>query len=747
MLHVAFVRSPHARANIRAIDTGRAAALPGVAAVVTGADLRETAAPWRGDLGSYPGFEPPWQRALAVDQACFQGEAVAAVVAVSREIAEDGVELIAVDWEELEPTPALARASAAPPAHPELSSNVAWRGEIVAGDFDAVADKAALVVGETFVFARQTGVTPEPRGLIADYNPADDTLTVHHSHQTPNEAQANFSRLLGLDQHRVRVINPDVGGGFGIKLHFYADEAATVAIAKRLGRPVKFVADRREALMTDVHARENEIRARIAVDAGGKILGFAFDVLYGLGPYSVVPRTSVLDPMLTVRFAGAAYDFEHFHATVEAVWQNRPVTGQYRGVGMPVGITIAEALVDRAARRLAIDPADFRRRNLVRADRMPRTSPSGVALVELSHHACLEKLIRIMCWDALAAERDALRARGTYRGLGLAVVIEPTAPNSMTAGPGGVAIVSVESVTLKIEPSGHVRCFSGATEQGQGTSGAIAQVVAAAVGVPVDAVSVLVGDTAAAPVGGGAAASRGLTLGGEAAWRAGRRLRDEALGLAAALLQTEAARLDLVEGRVVDRDGGAVRFTLRELAEIVYYRQYLAPEGVDPQFLVSHAYHRRKVGSVPCNGVQASHIEVDVETGQIRLLGHWVVGDFGRVVNPLLVDEQLRGGIVQGIGSALFEACRYDERGRLLNAILAAYPVPMAPEMPDIVVDYVETPYSGSELGAKGVGEAGICGAGAAVLNAVNDALAPLDASVATFPMTPAVILKSLGAV
>jgi carbon-monoxide dehydrogenase large subunit len=745
LLHVAFVRSPFARAAIGAIDAEAARQLPGVVAVITGADIKDIAAPWRGSSLSYQGFEPPAQRAMALGHSYFHGEAVAAVVAVSREIAEDGVELIKVAWTEETPTPELAAVADAPPAHSELASNVGFRKEMTAGNFAEAATHAGLVVEEAFTFARQTAVPPETRGLIADYNPADQSLTVHHSHQMPNEAQANFGALLGIEQHRIRVINHDVGGGFGIKLHLYPDEVATVAIAKVLGRPIKYIADRRESLMTDIHARENRITARLAVGADGRILGFDADVLYGLGPYSVVPRTSVLDPMLTVRFLGAAYDFEHFHATVKAVYQNRPVTGQYRGVGVPVGIAVTERLIDKAAARLGIDPAEFRRRNLMAAERMPVTSPAGLALVDLSHHACLDRLLALMKWDALKAERDALRRQGIHRGLGLAVIVEPTAPNTATSGPGGVAIVAVESATIKIEPSGHVRCLSGTTEQGQGTSAGITQIAAAALGVPADHVSVLVGDTAAVPITGGAAASRGLVLGGEAAWQAGRQLRQNVLDLAAALLQKSSDQLDLIDGRVIEPATGEVRFSLRELAEIVYYRQYLVPEGVSPQFAVSHQYHRRQHGFIPCNSVQASYVEVDAETGQIKLLGHWAVADFGRVVNPLLVDEQLRGGIVQGIGSALYEAFKYDDRGRLLNNTLASYALPMAPEMPDIGIGYVETPYSGSELGAKGVGEAGICGAGAAVLNAVNDALSPLGAGVTSFPMTPAIVLKALG--
>jgi carbon-monoxide dehydrogenase large subunit len=495
--------------------------------------------------------------------------------------------------------------------------------------------------------------------------------------------------------------------------------------------------------MSDTHAREHRVTARIAVSGEGRILGFEVEDLCGMGAYSVRPRTSVAEALMAVRIVGAPYDFAHFHGTIDAVFQNRPPTASYRAVGYPIGCAVTEHLVDRAARRLGRDPAEFRRRNLMPAERMPYITPSGAQLAELSHHACLEKILRLMHWGALKEERDELRSRGIHRGIGLAAFVEQGAPNSEINGAGLVPVISTESTTIKVEPSGVVRCTVGTTELGQGVTAGHAQIAAAAIGVPVDDVATIGGDTALVPVGGGTWGSRGIAVGGEAVWQAGRRLRDEILRAAGRLLQADADALDLIDGAIVLRETGAPRLTLKELAEIVYFRGHLLPPGPTPQFALTHHYRRPRDPLIATNGIQASYVEVDIETGIVRLLKHWVVEDCGRIINPLLVDEQIRGGVVQGIGAALFEACCYDEQGQLLSGTMADYLVPMAGDMPDIDIDHVETLYSGTELGAKGAGEAGTCAAAAAVLNAVNDALAPLGAVVNALPITPASILAA----
>ena len=427
------------------------------------------------------------------------------------------------------------------------------------------------------------------------------------------------------------------------------------------------------------------------------------------------------------------------------VFQNKTPMCQYRAVGHPIAFAVMEGMVDRVARELGLDPVEVRRRNYVTAEMYPHTSQTGYFFERLSHEECLERLLALSSYRALCSERDALRARGIYRGLGLCAFIELTTPGPAFYGVGGARISSQDGCTLKLEPSGAVTCTTGVTEQGQGTDAMLAQVVATAVGVPIERVRVLTGDTLVSPYGGGTWASRGAGIGGEAALQSGKALKGNILRVAGAMLQCEPDELDLRRGKVVDAVSGAVRLDLAELGRVAYFRPDTLPKDFQPELTVTRHYVPRHQGFAFTNGIQLSHVEVDVATGFVRLLGHWVVEDCGRIINPRLVDEQLRGAIVQGIGAALFEHCVYDDAGQLLTGTMADYLVPMAAEMPDIVVGHVETPTAFAEGGFKGAGEAGTAGAPGAVLNAVNDALAPLGARVTRQPITPEVVLRALG--
>lgn len=747
-LHAAFLRSPFPQARFRITDLAEARALPGVAAVLTEADLAPVCQPWQTVSAAFPGMVSPPQRALAKDYAAYQGEPVAMVLAASRAVAEDAAERIVVEWEELPAVTDLATAldPGAPFAHPGLASNLAWSTELKGGDVDAVFARAALVVEERFAFTRHTGVTLEPRGVLAQYDPAAEALEVRISHQMPHQLQLHLADLLGLAMNRVRVICADVGGGFGIKMHVYSDEIASCAASKLLGRPVRFIADRAEALMADIHAREHLVRARMAVDADGCILGFDVEDIQGLGAYSVFPRSSTLEAMSALRSLGAPYKFEAYRARLRCALQNKVPTGQYRAVGHPVGVSVAERLVDLACRARQEDPVAFRARNLVPEAEMPWTSPIGGRFAELSHQESLREMQALMDLPKLREEVAAMRAEGRCVGLGLASVVEFTATNPEGYGRAKVPVAAVDTVVVSLEPSGEVSARASLSELGQGIQQGLAQIVADAVGVAVEQVVLSTGDTHSAPHGGGAWASRGAAIGGEAAWGAGRKLRDEVLKAAAALLQAAPDALDIRDGQVVDAATGTPRMALGELARTVIFQGFELPAGVQPQMTTAHHYRREKDPALTTNGFQASLVEIDVETGIVTPLRHWAVGDCGRLINPLLVEEQMRGGVVQGIGEALFEACRYDaETGQFLSGTLADYLLPMAAEMPDIAVSHIETPYSGSVLGAKGAGEAGTAGAPAAVLNAVNDALAMHGASLATLPVTPVAVLRALG--
>jgi carbon-monoxide dehydrogenase large subunit len=748
MLHVAFVRSPHAHARIVSIDATQARGLPGVAAVVTGKEMAGVCTGWVGTLAHFQGMKSAMQRPLAVDKASWQGEPVAAVVAESRAIAEDGVSRIRVEWEPLPVVtdPETALDASTPVIHPELGDNLAFKLELASGDVERAFKEADAVLSETFTMGRHTGVTLEARAILADFDPSERRLTVYHSFQAPNMMQDILARHLGLPEHDVRVICKDVGGSFGIKVHIYPDEMATCALSVMLGRPVKFTADRLESFVSDIHAREHRVKADLAVKRDGTILGMRVDDLTGIGPYSVYPRTSAVEGNQTVRLTPGVYRFRDYAATLRVVFQNKTPMCQYRAVGHPIAFAVMEAMVDRAARELGLDPVEVRRKNYLTADMYPHTSQTGYFFERLSHEEALDTLLRISSYEALCAERDELRKRGVYRGLGLCAFIELTTPGPAFYGVGGARISSQDGCTIKLEPSGKLTCMTGVTEQGQGTDTMIAQVVASAVGVTMDDVRVLTGDTMVSPYGGGTWASRGAGIGGEAALQTGKAIRGNILRVAAAMLQCEPEDLDIRLGKIVDALTGEVRLELSELGRVAYFRPDTLPKDFQSELTVTRHYVPRHQGFAFTNGIQLSHVEVDVETGFVRLLKHWCVEDCGRIINPRLVDEQIRGAIVQGIGAALYEHLVYDEQGQLLTGTMMDYLVPMAAEMPEIVVGHVETPTAYAEGGFKGAGEAGTAGAPGAVLNAVNDALASLGARVTAQPITPEVVLKALGA-
>ena len=747
MLHVAFVRSPHAHARIASIDAASARALPGVAAVVTGEDMVPVCSGWVGTLAHFARMKSATQRPLATGKVTWQGEPVAAVVAESRAIAEDGISRVRVEWEVLPAVtdPESALDPSTPVIHPELGDNLAFRLDLASGDADRAFAEADTVLRETFTMGRHTGVTLEARAILADFDPSERRLTVYHSFQAPNMMQDILARHLHLPEHDVRVICKDVGGSFGIKVHVYPDEMATCALSVMLGRPVKFTADRLESFVSDIHAREHRVTAELAVMRDGTIRGMRVDDLTGIGPYSVYPRTSAVEGNQTVRLTPGVYRFRDYAATLRVAFQNKTPMCQYRAVGHPIAFAVMEAMVDRAARELALDPVEMRRKNYVTAEMYPHTSPPGYFFERLSHEEALDKLLELSDYRALCAERDRLRSHGVYRGLGLCAFVELTTPGPAFYGVGGARISSQDGCTVKLEPSGKLTCLTGVTEQGQGTDTMIAQVVASTVGVPMEDVRVLTGDTMVSPYGGGTWASRGAGIGGEAALQTGKALRANILRVAAAILECEAEDLDIRLGKIVDVPTGEVRLDLAELGRVAYFRPDTLPKDFQAELTVTRHYVPRHQGFAFTNGIQLSHVEVDVETGFVRLLKHWCVEDCGRIINPRLVDEQLRGAIVQGIGAALYEHLVYDVHGQLLTGTMMDYLVPMAAEMPAIVVGHVETPTAYAEGGFKGAGEAGTAGAPGAVLNAVNDALAPLGARVTAQPITPEVVLKALG--
>src|SRR6187455_655344 len=554
LAHVVFFRSPHAHARIVKLDFTHARAMPGVIAVVDGKTVEQYCKPWVAVLAHLKGIKSAPQHAIAIDRACWQGEAVAAVVAESRAQAEDAAELIEADWEELPVVVDMAESLAGNYViHPDLGDNVCFTRALDTGEVDAAFAKADVVVEETYEFGRHTGVTLEGRALLADYNAADNALTVYHSTQAPHMMQDIFSRHLDLPEGNVRVIAKDVGGSYGIKVHVYPDEMATAALSVMLKRPVKFIADRLESFLTDIHAREHKAKVRLACTKAGDILAFELDDMTSIGPYSVYPRTSGIEGNQVVNLTGGPYKHQHYRANLNVVFTNKNVTCQYRAVGHPIAVSITECIVDLAAEKLGIDPADFRRLNLIADDAYPYTSAAGMKFEKLSHHQALDKLLALMDYKKLRREQAALRKKSVYRGIGLAAMIEVTNPSPAFYGVGGARISAQDGATLRLEPTGMVTCMVSVTEQGQGTEGIFAQIAADAVGVGIDKVRVITGDTGVTPYGGGTWASRGAGIGGEAVLQAGRALRANILEVAAAILKLDRQELEVSGNAIVSR--------------------------------------------------------------------------------------------------------------------------------------------------------------------------------------------------
>ncbi len=700
MVHVAFVRSVHAHARLGRVGVGAARRAPDVVGVLTGAEAARLCKPYRGVLAHYRGMKTGAMQPLAVERVRYVGEPIVAVAATSRAAAEDAARRVAVEYEPLPAVldPGTALAPGAPLIHEALGDNLIYETRLTAGDVAGALAAAHRVYTREFTIGRHTGVPVEPRSLVADYEPSTRALTLWISSQVPHMMQAVLAELFSLPEQRVRVIAPDVGGSFGIKIHVYQDDLAACALAQVLGRPVKWVATRRESFLTDIHARDQSVRVEVAAAADGTLTGMRAEITAAVGPYSAYPRSSVVEGGQVLRLLPGPYRLRNYDATLRVVAQNKAITSQYRAVGHPIATAVTESMVELIARDLGLDPAELRRRNLVRPDELPYASAGGNVYDSGSYHAALETLLEAAGYDALRGEQRAARA---------------------------------------------VTVLTGVTDQGQGTRTALAQIVADELGVPLEAVAVLSGDTGMVPYGGGTWASRGMPIGGSATLLAVRALRDRVRRVAAALLEAHEGDIELAEGRVHVRGSPDRALTLGQLAKTVWFRSNEL-RGVEPS-LEATVHYTNPGAWTFTNGAHLAVVEVDPETGRVRVVKYVAVDDCGTLVNPALVDGQVRGGVAQGIGGALWEHCVYDDTGQLLTTTLMDYAVPTAADLPPIDVHHLETPAPSIAGGYKGAGEGGTAGAPAAILNAVNDALAPFGVMVTEQPVTPERVLRALG--
>ncbi len=746
MVHVNYVRSPLAHGKIKYINIENAKKHPGVVQVLTLKDVEKVCSPWQGVLGHLGEMRSPNQYPLAKDIVRWQGEPVVAVVANNRAIAEDASELVEISYEEIDAqlnmTTALDKDTST--IHSDFDSNLFWTRTVNQGNVIEAFKNAYKIEEISLEFSRHTGVTLETRSIVADWDSSEDKMTIYHNGQAPHMMQHIIAKHFNISEGLVRVISCDVGGSFGIKVHVYPDEIATIAISKILNRPVKFIADRLESYSTDIHSRCHKITGKIAVNKKGLITAFEIDDLSGIGPFSVYPRTSAIETNQVLNLSAASYVVPNYKAKGTVVFQNKTPMCQYRAVGHPIAVAITEALVDKAAFALNMDRYDFRIKNLIPDNAYPTKTPSGVPLEDLSHHACIKKLKNMMNIPYLNKYKKESLEIGLYKGYSIINMVEVTNPSPAFYGVGGAHISSQDGASIRLEGSGAVHVSSSITEQGQGTEAVMQQIAADQLGVNVETVRVTLGDTDATPYGGGTWASRGAGIGGEAVLKAARKLKDNILKISAIIMQTNIEKLDIENGLVIRKDGGK-GITLEDLAKIVYYRGHELPPGTNPELIATASFSIEGVPFVFTNSAMGCLVDVDIKTGLTKIEKFWAVEDCGTQINPKLVEEQIKGGIVQGIGGALYEECIYDNIGNLTNGNMADYLVPMAYEMPDIIVDHVTTNSGRSILGAKGAGEAGTGGAPGAIMNAINDALIPLNIEVTSQPITPEKILKALG--
>jgi len=747
MLDIAFLRSTEAHARILSIEVSAARALPGVQAVYTGADFKPLARPQRAGLNREVNptcRECDWP-AIAYDVVRYCGEPVAVVVADNRYVAEDALALIEIDYETLPVVtdPFAALAPDAPLVHPEWGDNVMLHNEFSAGDVDGAFANAAVVVKERFRTGRNHAIPLEPRAYIARHDGVTGDLTLWSSTQMPHLVRTELAAHLDYPESKIRVIAPDVGGGFGLKGHFYHEETIVAVAAMQLGRPVRWMEDRREAFTASYHAKEEIIDAELAFDAQGALQAARYHAVSDAGAYSAYPWTSTLEILHGAFMFPGPYDLQRFAFKATVVATNKTTGSIYRGVGAPLVNLVMEGLLDLGAARLGLDPLEIRRRNLIRAEQFPYLSVTGLTYEEGSYQQSLEDVAARFDYAGFRQTQQALRDKGIYRGVGISCYNEVSGPGSSFWYPVGVQISGYESSNIKIDPSGHVTVFVGTHSHGQGQETSYAQIAADELGVPFDRIKVRLGDTGDLPYGWGTWASRGAVVGGGAVIGAAQKIAAKLKRIAGHALEVAPEDIVLEGGvaRVQGVPGGGI--AISDLArKSLYSAAGSLPPGEEPGLEATH-YYEPPAMTVP-NAAHIAEVEVDIETGKVAIRRYVVVEDCGRMINPMVVDGQITGGIAQGLGGALFEQLIYDEQGQPLTTTFMDYLLPSAPEVPHIEIGHLETPTPLVPGGFKGCGEGGAIAPFGAFANAVSDALAPFGIRITQLPITPDRIFAAL---
>jgi aerobic carbon-monoxide dehydrogenase large subunit len=736
MLHVAFRRSDQSHARIRAIDCAAARAAPGVVAVIAAEDLSGLVKPIVATSRMVNYYATPILP-LAREKVRYVGEPVVGIVAHSRYQAEDALEHVGIDYEPLPVIidPETAVRSGAPLLHEEAATNVLVSREFKRGDVDATLSSASVRVDGRFRMRRKTPMAIEPRACLAEYEPARGALTLHSATQVPGIVRDALALAFGIPGEQIRVVAPDVGGGFGGKGSLYPEEIFVCAAARLLGRPVKWTSDRLEDLAANSQAFDEIVDAELALDNEGLVIGLRADVIGDVGAYSIYPWTAALEPVQVASFLPGPYRVPHYRGRAQAVATSKAPTGPYRGVGRPISTFVMERLMDMAAAKIGIDPKEIRLRNLVPTAELPYKVASGIVWDKSGFQECLNAACAAIDYDGLRTRQKAARASGRCVGIGIACYAELTGIGSrIPVAPGMLLNTGTETAIVRIDATGAVTATFGIASHGQGLETTLAQVVAEHLGARFEDIRILQGDSAAIPGSTGTYASRSLVIAGGAATLAAQAVREKVLNAASHLLEASAADLIAEDGKI-SIAGTDRSLTFGDVARAVYSETSHLPADAREELAATKTYD--PVFGTTTSATHVAIVEIDLETCEIRVDRFAVAEDCGRLVNPLIVEGQVHGGVAQGIGAALYEEVVYDEQGQINTASLVDYLVPSAGEIPPMHVVHLDSASPTTLGGFRGMGEGGTIGAPAAVANALADALSPLGIEINELPVTP----------
>ena len=744
-LHVAFVRSPHAHARIKKIDAEKARKMPGVNSIFTGAEvaphLKTLGLPFREEVFPRSVFKQCTWNCMAIDKVRFVGEPLVAVLAETRYLAEDAAENVEVEYEPLpaqvEPEDAMAPGAAL--LHEELGTNVIMHLETTVGDVDGSFSGAHLVMHERFRTNRHAAMPMEGRATLADIS-ASGEITLWTSTQMPHLVRSRVAELMGFPEQKLRVVGPDVGGGFGLKCHVFPEEVLTCYFARAVRKPVKWTEDRREHLTASFHAKDDIVDCEIAFAENGTMLAMRAKVIGDTGAYSADPWPAPFEALHLGASLPGPYKLSNYALEVYAVSTNKASLSTYRGVGLPGAVVVIEHMMDLAAGKLGIDPVEIRRKNMIAPNEFPYKTVMNEEYDSSSSTDALQKAVEMADYKSFKRRQQEARAAGKYLGIGISTYIELTGLGTRYWTPYGLQHSAYEAANVKMDPSGGVVLSVGTFSHGQGHATTYAQLVADQLGIGVSDIAFVQGDTHMTPYGWGTWGSRSIVSGGGAVVNAALQVREKMLRVAGHLMEVSPNDLELDAGKVRVKGVPSKFITVKEVAHAAVFAAWKLPQGEAPGLEATYYYDPPP--ATYSNATHVVEVEVDRDTGAVKIIRYVVVEDCGRMVNPVIVNAQVVGGIAQGIGMAMYEHLRYDEAGQLLTTSFMDYLVPTAADVPNVEIGHIETLTPLTVDGIKGCGEGGTIGAPAAIVNAVANALAPFNAKITDLPLTPERVWK-----